>query len=952
MLKYPKSSVWNTLLSTHHKTYVGLFAALFPLVGVAATRTVTTVIDTADTYMDANGTVAWPGESSSRVGIATVSGIPTGNVLPVVLPTLAAGEIITSATLSFNVEGWSNWSSYLTNLDLYGIYLTNSSSAVNSLNYYVDGTNPLSNTYASLLDDDIATLADIGLNSAGSGQTKVKTSGDLSSFFQDLYAGGAQAGEFAFLTLAHDSDLNGVQRYYNISTADSSNYAKPQVEFTITTENYLYVDGAATGAGDGSAGAPYNNIQTAINAAVGGETIVVADGVYHYGITIDGEFDASAPLTIEAASGAHPILDGAETLTGWVGPLTNDVYYMDTAIPVTTFYVGDERQPTARWPDLGQPWVNVTNIDYANDELTIDTALPPVSGDLEELTGYVFLDTQKIYMTELVTSLSSGPNRVGFDSTEFYNNVEKYNTAPSQLMFLNHKDLISVSGEWARETLSSGMYRIYFKPASVSELSQTRTSSSSIGINISGSSKIPSNITVRGLTVRNFVNSGINIYEAEYITVEDCVVYNVNSVGSWGGSYGIGIVVRSCQPTTPTTDNIVTIRNTVSAYNYMGMYVHTCENILINQCEVAKNANDGVFIRGAATSNGVSYTDSTLEWTDGVTISDCYIHHHLYELHPDNMQFVLGSRNVAVESVLSMYGYQGLISSDVESNSIRNSTFIGAGGDNVKVGGGGMNELGWDLTGSTMLFARYRTLEMSAPNSIYEGNIFYGASVFDRISTNPSDFTADYNIYWPGAGYDPLFFSWVNPVWEGFTTDIAAYRLATTQGAHSLRVDPVLTNVPLFQGVVEGNGASTDTVLRIAGANFNSGDLKHQVGDYLEINGDSILREVTHVVRSGNEELVTIDPALPEAPFRLAVSLNWGANANANTTIDTSPLAGSPALGAGIGGIDIGSQIDVGDFQAGDFDGDGIRDLPILPAELEWQLSHPNNYTHPYTVLY
>lgn len=223
-------------------TYARLFAATLLLSSGFAgriladgpgTRTVVQTVSAQDRLMHSDFTTRGSAEPTARVGRGFPSYTSSCMVLPVQLPVLQPGESIASATLSVNIQNWTNWFSHLDNLDLYGIWITNTSAVVNDPDYFVDGANPGAYPYASNLQDNLAVPADISAGPTGSGQTIVKVSDNIGDFFQALYDGGAQGGEYAFLTLTHDDTLSS-QSYYDLSTADSTSFPKPSVEFIIS----------------------------------------------------------------------------------------------------------------------------------------------------------------------------------------------------------------------------------------------------------------------------------------------------------------------------------------------------------------------------------------------------------------------------------------------------------------------------------------------------------------------------------------------------------------------------------------------------------------------------------------------------------------------------------------------------------------------------------------------
>jgi len=69
--------------------------------------------------------------------------------------------------------------------------------------------------------------------------------------------------------------------------------------------------------GDGSRDHPWKTITRAARNAGPGDTVIIRDGVYREQVTARTSGAAEAPITFEAAPGAHVMLTGADRLTGW-----------------------------------------------------------------------------------------------------------------------------------------------------------------------------------------------------------------------------------------------------------------------------------------------------------------------------------------------------------------------------------------------------------------------------------------------------------------------------------------------------------------------------------------------------------------------------------------------------------------------------------------------------------
>ena len=100
-----------------------------------------------------------------------------------------------------------------------------------------------------------------------------------------------------------------------------------------------------------------------------------------------------------------------------------------------------------------------------------------------------------------------------------------------------------------------------------------------------------------------------------------------------------------------------------------------------------------------------------------------------------------------------------------------------------------------------------------------------------------------------------------------------------------------------------------------------------------------------HIKVPADGKKITFQPALPVAPNSdYVVIANWGKNKE--FVLDTRLKPDSPAAKLA-NGQPVGSPINVPAYRAGDFDGDGGRDLPNLPDDVKAGLPDPNNLLLP-----
>jgi hypothetical protein len=95
------------------------------------------------------------------------------------------------------------------------------------------------------------------------------------------------------------------------------------------------------------------------------------------------------------------------------------------------------------------------------------------------------------------------------------------------------------------------------------------------------------------------------------------------------------------------------------------------------------------------------------------------------------------------------------------------------------------------------------------------------------------------------------------------------------------------------------------------------------VGDHVEINSDGVVRTVTSV----GSDYVTFTPGDDYIAIKCNTIANWGENTN--YAVDITPQAAI----TGSDSQPVGSTISVQQFLAGDFNGDGRRDVPEFPPD-------------------
>lgn len=337
------------------------------VIGPASTiETVTSHTD--DRVIRETGSGSWDGASEDRIGRRNNDGQNYAFVMPFALPDLQGGSV-SGAELTVNFTGGSWDAANLGDVDLYGVTVTNSSPAVGSSTYYVDGSNP-SNPDAVLIQDNFADTSNLVAGGYGS-----VVSADLSSFIQARYSAGAQPGDYVFLVLTLDQYPGNNYRYLVANTGNSSN--KPTLELTIGATppipDGLFFDPVnGSLSGDGSYNDPWPGLQAALaggKSIPSGESAWLMSG-YHGDIQLSGH--KAANTTVAALDGHSPTLKRLY--------LTNASNWTFDGLEISPEFTGNVDKP------------NLVHVHGSSSDITVKNCLMYSAVDASNWSAQDWLD--------------------------------------------------------------------------------------------------------------------------------------------------------------------------------------------------------------------------------------------------------------------------------------------------------------------------------------------------------------------------------------------------------------------------------------------------------------------------------------------------------------------------------------------------------------------------------
>ncbi len=656
----------------------------------------------------------------------------------------------------------------------------------------------------------------------------------------------------------------------------------------------LWVDGKARDGGDGSAERPFATIRVAVAAMRGGDTVTVRAGVYREEITLNKAGQEGQPTVLRAAPGQRVVVSGFLPVTGWEKQ-RDGIYTTTVEGVVTDLFVGLERQPIARWPREPWVWRLVNDCNAAagtfrdTDGLPSEEVLKAIAVKPGSARAYLYLSEGNFFRDVGVKSLDVERGVIGLsDAKTLRNRVGRY-------QLLNHAALIAQPGQWAFEPVEVGRTRLFFRPRSEEDLRRTQVPR--LGqqrlIHVTASWA-----RVEGLEIEGSLKNAVEISRAEAVTVADCILHH----------NGHGISVRRCA-------RVELARNIVVA-NGNGVSVASTQGVSVHDNEIGFNLVDGLVIAG-----NVSGRPGGEPPTTDAQVCRNYIHHHLGLGHPDNIQTYRGVERLTLEDNVLLWGGQALMTEETEQATLRNCVVLGTSAYAIIFGHG--NSHHWTIEGNTIGLGGWGAISFTGKDYKLFRNIFYGNNL-----TLSAETTSDDNLYALTDSNQPMVIV-SKPKRHPLATPPEVFA-AIGQEKHGLRADAKLRNAPARQAWIAWDNANTTNRLKLQQAHTKTGADGFEAGDKVEINGDGVLRRITAV----EGDAIQIEPPLPEPPFRGALIWNWKTAANCQLDVRSD----EPGRG---------SRLDVSAFQRGDFDGDGRRDLPEVPAELKAAWPNPNRFVLP-----
>jgi hypothetical protein len=236
----------------------------------------------------------------------------------------------------------------------------------------------------------------------------------------------------------------------------------------------------------------------------------------------------------------------------------------------------------------------------------------------------------------------------------------------------------------------------------------------------------------------------------------------------------------------------------------------------------------------------------------------------------------------------------------------------------------------WEFRNNTIALIPTGSININKDYKLFNNVVCPGHPGGGLFSGIEYGWVSDRNLFWDCGGGGKRI-SWAGkPV-----GDFADYQKTTGQDANGRLADPKFRRAPAVYSSGDNKrtpwydlAGNQNTTSRLCLERIGKGD--YAVGDFVEVNWDGVVRKVTTV----GDGTITIDPPLAEIPRSADFCVaNW--KKESNFALDLRLADDSPGKKMGDDGKDVGSSIDIQAYLRGDFNGDGKRDLPEVPADVK-----------------
>ena len=241
----------------------------------------------------------------------------------------------------------------------------------------------------------------------------------------------------------------------------------------------IYVAPGGNDEAAGTAAAPLQKIQTALERAAAGDTIMLREGTYREAVALKGKSgEEGAPITLKAYAGEKPVISGLDILKlEWKSTDQSGVYVADLDTPeISQLFFNGKPMLEARWPNCPKDANGDWNFFSPDAWATVDTEgnsygtlvcadLAKTGWDVTGAQAMLNVDHQYSSWTRQVRTHSAGSNTMTYDQ-DLGNDVNrtdeggisgKWNQSNRFYLF-GMRQFLDTPGEWFYDAAQKKLY--------------------------------------------------------------------------------------------------------------------------------------------------------------------------------------------------------------------------------------------------------------------------------------------------------------------------------------------------------------------------------------------------------------------------------------------------------------------------------------------------------------
>ncbi|MBN2583252.1 MAG: right-handed parallel beta-helix repeat-containing protein [Planctomycetes bacterium] len=655
----------------------------------------------------------------------------------------------------------------------------------------------------------------------------------------------------------------------------------------------------ADDANPGSAAAPLRTVGKGVAMAQPGDTVLVKPGLYREAVTLKTSGTAEKRITLKAAPGGRAIISGADEIKGWRkctreevrgNPNFEKIYCaeVDWRSEPQQLFQNERPLVQPRWPAKG--WLVAQG--GGTETLSDPQNLTQPAGAWEGATLLFRYDPHSTRHRMIVTGYD--PEKHELTHAKIRTRDKPVTAGKDTYYLCNAVSLLAGPGQWAVDTRQKP-YRVYAWPHGDADPNGCVMESPVRGSQadfLVGWSENVGYLTIDGLEVDHARGgSGIGSYAkgGHDVEVANCVLINA----------GVQFFNQA---------NCVLRRSVQTGCAGNGVRIAGGRNCTIRECDIFGNGADGLTVSHES---------------DGCRVLRNFIHDQWWDFHPDGLQTYRTVTNLTVEGNVLFNCGQGFMMEASDGGAFRNNIICGTHHSGLLLGH--QNTHNWDVDGNTFAFTGFKPVVFSGQGTKIRNNIILTGGD-NKLVQLGGKFPAecDWNLLWKASGDVDNYVDEKGSPHSKF-------------GDPKFRCAPPLLKKAIFYVDQWGDDADVDkcTPSRL----YLYGDPLteyFEVGDHIETNFDGCVRKVTAVA----DDHITFEPPLARVHHHgWDVVVNW--KDREDFAWDLRTADDSPARGMGEGGRDVGAALDIQAYRRGDFDGDGRRDLPVLPEAARYDKVWP-----------